>query len=94
MTNTKLTGQALQDEIVATINNIETPGNWVRITKFIGQLDATRDDIEREFIALANAEVIVLVAAANTKVLTDQDRRDAIRVGSEDKHLVAVQPSW
>jgi hypothetical protein len=87
----------LQAEITATIANVlandgEGVGHYIRIARFIGELDATRDDVVKAFVALQKDQVIDLAPESNTKVLTLADKRHALRIGSEDLHLVALQP--
>lgn len=92
-----LNATALQAEIIATITNVlnrdgEGAGHYIRIARFIVELDATREDIVKAFTALQVAEAIDLAPESNTKVLTLADKRHALRIGSEDLHLVALQP--
>lgn len=87
----------LQAEITATITNVlandgEGAGHYIRIARFIGELDANRADIEKAFSDLQKAGAIDLAPESNTKVLTLADKRHALRPGSEDLHLVALQP--
>jgi hypothetical protein len=87
----------LQAEITATIANVlvndgEGVGHYIRIARFVAELDAERADIKKAFIALQHAGIIDLAPESNTKVLTLADKRHALRVGSEDLHLVALQP--
>jgi hypothetical protein len=79
-------------EILATVNNMtDGPGDWVRIARFIGEIEGTRAEIDEAFTRLIKGELVVLAPDSNTKVLTDADHRHAYRRGSEALHLIALQ---
>ncbi|SFW11565.1 hypothetical protein [Amycolatopsis australiensis] len=71
------------------------PGDFVRIAKvreLVGD-DVDPDEVTRVLSDLARADPDVQLAnAANAKALTDADRAGALKVGSEERHLIAIQP--
>lgn len=92
-----LNANDLRAEIIATIENVLTndgigAGDYIRVARFVGELDATREDIVSAFRDLYREGVIDLAPESNTKVLKPQDKRHALVLGSEALHLVCLQP--
>lgn len=68
--------------------------DWVRLAKIRPRLDgADRDEADETLLKMVKDGDTHLVASANRKVLTDEDHTAAIRIGGEDKHLMAIEES-
>ncbi len=68
--------------------------DWVRLAKLRPRLDgAQREEVDETLLRMVKDGTTHLVASANRKVLTDEDHAAAIRIGGEDKHLVAIEES-
>lgn len=68
--------------------------DWVRLAKIRPRLDgAGRDQVDETLLKMVKDGDTHLVASANRKVLTDEDHTAAIRIGGEDKHLMAIEES-
>lgn len=68
--------------------------DWVRLAKIRPQLDgAGREEVDETLLKMVQGGDTHLVASANRKVLTDDDHAAAIRIGGEDKHLMAIEES-
>lgn len=71
---------------------------WVSLTRLRAELDARgmsraeQDDALRAM--MREAEDVNLVPENNQKALTDADRAAAIRLGGQDKHLLAIFGDW
>jgi hypothetical protein len=70
------------------------PQDWVRLAKLRPKLNgAGKDEVDRELLAMVRTGLVHLAPSSNRKALTDADHAAAIRIGSEDKHLVAIEES-
>lgn len=70
------------------------PQDWVRLAKLRPKLDgAEKDEVDRVLLAMADAGQVHLAPDSNRKVLTAADHAAAIRIGSENKHLMAIEAS-
>jgi hypothetical protein len=70
------------------------PQDWVRLAKLRPRLDgAARDEVDETLLAMTRTGYVHLAPDSNRKALTDADRDAAIRIGKEDKHLVAIEES-
>lgn len=68
--------------------------DWVRLAKIRPRLDgADREEVDETLLKMVKGGDTHLVASANRKVLTDEDHAAAIRIGGEDKHLLAIEES-
>jgi hypothetical protein len=67
--------------------------DWVRLSKLREAL-GNPDDVEmrRVLLAMIRTGRVHLAPSSNRKGLTDADRAAAIRIGGEDKHLIAIEP--
>ena len=68
--------------------------DWVPLRTLRPLIKAEQADFDKALIALIRAEAAVLAPDSNRKALTDADRSAAIRVGGEDKHLLAFQADY
>lgn len=72
----------------------QMPEDWVRLARLRPKLDgADRSEVDRTLVAMVKGGGVHLVPDSNRKALTREDHAAAIRVGSEDKHLMAIEGS-
>lgn len=68
--------------------------DWVRLAKIRPQTAGIdRKAIDTVLLEMLRTERVHLAPDSNRKVLTDEDHQAAIRIGSEDKHLLAIEES-
>ncbi|MFD4673700.1 hypothetical protein ACFWNN_28515 [Lentzea sp. NPDC058450] len=67
--------------------------DWVRLAKLRPRLDAGRDEVDETLLKMVKGGDAHLVPDSNRKVLTEEDHQAAIRIGDEDKHLLAIEES-
>lgn len=101
-TLTEALGTVTVDEIQTVEELIRTvyfglaarPQDWVRLAKLRPQLNgATKGEVDATLTAMTKTGTVHLVPDSNRKALTDADRAAAIRIGGEDKHLIAIEES-
>lgn len=69
------------------------PQDWVRIARIRARLDGIgRAEQDKALLQMMSTGFVHLAPESNTKVLTPEDREGALRVGSEDLHLIAIEP--
>ncbi|WP_430787219.1 hypothetical protein [Actinoplanes sp. G11-F43] len=67
------------------------PGGWVKHTAVRQKLgDVPGEALDEVFRLLGQAEDVEMMPEANQKTLTAEDRRDAVRVGGQDTHLISI----
>ncbi|BCB86545.1 hypothetical protein [Phytohabitans suffuscus] len=70
---------------------VPRPGAWLRHTVVRRQLgDVPSEALDEAFRLLSQAEDVEMMPESNQKTLTDEDRRNAVRVGGQDTHLIAI----
>jgi hypothetical protein len=70
------------------------PQDWVRLAKLRPRLNgADKDEVDRVLLAMTRTGLVHLAPDSNRKALTADDHAAAIRIGSENKHLVAIEES-
>jgi hypothetical protein len=70
------------------------PQDWVRLAKLRPRLNGTgKDEVDETLLAMTRTGYVHLAPDSDRKSLTDADRDAAIRIGKEDKHLVAIEES-
>jgi len=68
--------------------------DWVRLAKLRPKLNgADKDEVDQVLLGMTKTGLVHLAPDSNRKVLTDADHAAAIRIGKEDKHLVAIEES-
>jgi hypothetical protein len=67
--------------------------DWVRLAKIRPRLSADRDEVDETLLKMVKTGTAHLVPDSNRKVLTEEDHAAAIRIGDEDKHLLAIEES-
>lgn len=69
------------------------PQDWVRLSKLREKLgNPDKAEMDRILLAMARTGLVHLAPCSNRKAHTDADRAAALRIGSEDKHLIAIEP--
>lgn len=70
------------------------PRDWVRLAHLRPKLNgAGKSDVDAELLAMTRTGLVHLAPDSDRKALTDDDHKAAIRIGKEDKHLVAIEES-
>ncbi|MFJ6675949.1 hypothetical protein ACIQMJ_33030 [Actinosynnema sp. NPDC091369] len=70
------------------------PQDWVRLAKLRPKLNgAEKDEVDDVLLEMFKNGEIHLVPESNRKALTEADHAAAIRIGSEDKHIMAIEES-
>jgi hypothetical protein len=70
------------------------PGEFVKLRQLRDRLSAVaRPNLDSALEKMYRAQRVNLVPQANQQALTDADRRSALRVGGEFKHLLSVRQS-
>ena len=67
---------------------------WLSVTDLRKELDKKgigREDQDKAFIALAKEPGVRLIPVANSKSLTEADRKAAVHFGGEDNHAISFQ---
>ncbi|MDX3189157.1 hypothetical protein PV458_12190 [Streptomyces sp. MN03-5084-2B] len=88
-------GSDLESLIRAAYTELsDEPQDWVRLAKLRPKLNgASKDEVDEVLLDMSNTGLVHLAQSANLKALTEADHAAAIRIGSEDKHLVAIEES-
>ncbi|SEQ52210.1 hypothetical protein [Lentzea albida] len=72
----------------------EEPQDWIRLARIRPRLNgADRGEVDETLVKMMKTGTVHLAPESNTKVLTAEDHASALRVGSEDLHLVAMEES-
>jgi hypothetical protein len=70
------------------------PQDWIRLARIRPKLNgAGKSDVDDVLLKMMKTGTVHLAPDSNRKVLTDADHEAAIRVGGEDKHLIAMEES-
>ncbi|SDH17017.1 hypothetical protein SAMN05216553_11739 [Lentzea fradiae] len=70
------------------------PQDWIRLARIRPRLNgAERGEVDETLVKMMKTGTVHLAPESNTKVLTAEDHAAALRVGSEDLHLVAMEES-
>lgn len=70
------------------------PQDWVRLAELRPKVNgAGKDEVDQVLLAMARTGLVHLAPDSDRRALTDADRAAAIRIGKEDKHLVAIEES-
>lgn len=85
---------ALESLIRAAYQELKKkPQDWVRLADLRPRLSgADRNDVDRVLLVMTT-DGLTLAPDSDRRAVTDADRAAAIRIGSEDKHLVAIEES-
>ncbi|MFD4640866.1 hypothetical protein ACFWN2_26395 [Lentzea sp. NPDC058436] len=70
------------------------PQDWIRLARIRPRLNgAAKGEVDETLVKMMKTGTVHLAPESNTKVLTAEDHASALRVGSEDLHLVAMEES-
>jgi hypothetical protein len=68
-------------------------GAWLKHTDVRRKLaDVPSEALDEAFRLLSRAEDVEMMPESNQKTLTEEDRRNAVRVGGQDTHLISIGP--
>ena len=68
-----------------------SPGDYIMLASLRdGLADAARAEVDAALVALERAPEVNLIPESNQKVLTAAERAAAVRIGNQDKHLIAI----
>lgn len=72
----------------------EGPLDWIRLARIRPRLDgAGKGEVDEVLLEMIKTGTVHLAPDSNRKVLTEDDHAAAVRVGGEDKHLLAIEES-
>jgi hypothetical protein len=68
--------------------------DWIRLARIRPRLNgADRTEVDDVLLKMMKTGTVHLAPDSNRKVLTDDDHAAAVRIGSEDLHLMAIEES-
>ncbi len=92
MTDTDHIDELVLDIRAAYHNMARHPGAWVGLAAIRDCLPvAHRADVDEALLRFSRAHDVNIVPENNQKTLTSRDRRAAIHIGDQDRHLVAIE---
>lgn len=92
----------MSEDIAAYIDRIRTAyrqliemtgqrrGDWVSLTDLRDQCGGYRDLVDEALRQLGRTRGVSIVPESNQKALTPADRKAAIEIGNQHKHLIAI----
>lgn len=70
----------------------DRPGGWVSLSRLRGEVtDLPRKEVDAALISLYQQPGVSLIPEENQKTLTETDRAAAVRIGDQNKHLIAIE---
>jgi len=70
------------------------PQDWIRLARIRPRLNgADKSEVDQVLLKMMKTGKVHLAPDSNTKVLTKADHEAAVRIGGEDKHLIAIEES-
>lgn len=70
----------------------DRPGGWVGLARLRGEVpDLPRKEVDAALISLYQQPGVSLIPEENQKTLTEADRAAAVRIGDQNKHLIAIE---
>ena len=88
--------EALDDDLETRIRKVYDSlashrGAWLKHTDVRRKLsDVPSEALDEAFRLLSQAEDVEMMPESNQKTRTDEDDRNAVRVGGQDTHLIAI----
>ena len=71
-----------------------TPGSWVRLSALRPWLgDLPRGTLDAELDRMIEQNDVQLMGELNQRTLSDEDRRAAVDIGGEPRHLLRIGPA-
>jgi hypothetical protein len=85
-------GRRLDERIRSTYADLAAePGAWVSLSRLRPLFsDVSKAELDKALKDLLNAPDVNLEPEPNQKTLKPEDRRAAVRIGGEDRHLLAI----
>lgn len=68
--------------------------DWIRLARIRPLVNAPREMVDAELLAMMRGGSVHLAPDSNRKVLTEEDHAAAIRFGNEDHHLLAIEDDF
>lgn len=89
-----VSGPQLESSIRDIYHELSTqPQDWIRLARIHALLPgADKAEVDQALLKMMKTGTVHLVPDSNRKVLTDADHAAAIRIGGEDKNLIAIEP--
>ncbi|HET6711779.1 hypothetical protein [Amycolatopsis sp.] len=82
------------DEVRSAYQDLaKNPGDWVSLARLRERIELPREIVDEALRRLDLLPGVRLIAEVNQKSLSEEKRKAAIRVGNQDKHLLAIEPS-
>ncbi|WP_328448576.1 hypothetical protein [Amycolatopsis sp. NBC_00438] len=87
--------ESLEDVILRVYQELSgKPQDWVRLATLRPKLNgAEKNEVDQTLIGMMKQGFVHLSPDSDRQGLTDADHAAAIRIGKEDKHLVAIEES-
>ncbi|GAB3479638.1 hypothetical protein [Amycolatopsis cihanbeyliensis] len=71
------------------------PQDWIRLVRLREALgNPDHAELDQLLLSMTRTGLVHLAPDSNRKTLTDADHTAAIRIGSEHKHLIAIEPDY
>ncbi|WP_156754419.1 hypothetical protein [Actinokineospora pegani] len=83
-------GTTLVDKLRAAYAELAEPGEYVDLAALRAAVGGDHAEVDRALLDLDDQAGVSLIPEANRKSLTDAQRAASLRVGGEDKHLLAI----
>lgn len=93
--DTPVAEETLESLIHKVYDQLKTkPQDWVRLAHLRPKLNgAGKDEVDDTLLSMTRTGLVHLAPDSDRRALTDDDHQAAIRIGKEDKHLVAIEES-
>lgn len=87
------TGGDLESRVRSAYSRLaDEPGSLVRLVWLRAELaDIPRRDLDAALVEFTNQRGVSLLPQEDQKMLTDEDRAAAVRIGVKDNHLIAIE---
>lgn len=70
----------------------DEPGSLISLTRLRAELsDVPRDDVDAALVEMDHQRGVSLIPLEDQKLLTDEDRAAAVRIGVKDNHQIAIE---
>jgi hypothetical protein len=80
----------LQERIRWAYGQFFRRGEWVKLSELRPYVGGYRELVDEALRRLARQRGVSIVPESNQKTLTAADRAAAVRIGNQDKHLIAI----
>ncbi|WP_216210597.1 hypothetical protein [Amycolatopsis aidingensis] len=71
------------------------PQDWIRLARLREALgNPDKAEMDQILLAMTRTGLAHLAPDSNRKTLTDADHAASVRIGSEHKHLIAIEPDY